>query len=171
MPRDTVYRILETARTLQGATPCTSALCCPPQMPYHRVAVGPATRIRTRALDAVIDSLPTAQTHIKREIRRSWVAKVSAAAIEEAQWWLASLPGWRGQPIPPLPFDDSVDGDIHRDASDTSAGAVIRVLPRKADTSSFVRMLRGRAPKGGLVLEVTVYATSEIKFMTPLPAT
>lgn len=174
VPRDTVNRILEAARALVTGPPLVpvrSVAHLKGLITATWVAVGPATRIRTRALDAVIDSRPTARTHSKRDIRRSWAAEVpiTPAAVEEAQWWLAFLPGWRGQPISPRPFDDTVDGDIHSDASDTGAGAVIRVLPRNADTSSFVRTLRGRAPAGSLAAEVTAYATRGIEFMTPLP--
>jgi hypothetical protein len=119
----------------------------------------------------MIDSRPAARSKSKREVRRSWAAEVPVpvAARQEALWWIGFLHCHQGQPIRPRPFDDSVDGDIYSDASDTGAGAVIRALPGSADASSFVHALRNRARQEGSPCEIAAYATRGIEFIAPLP--
>ena len=172
LPEAIVRRIIEAAQA-----PATG----PPEVPVRSVArlkglisatwvsVGAATRIRTRAFDAVIDSRPSPRSASRSAIRRSWAAMVSVtlAAREEASWWVSFLPRCGGQPIRPRPFDASVDGDIYSDASDTGAGAFIRSLPSSVSSSSFVRALLERAPRGSSAAEVASYATRGIEFMTP----
>ena len=172
VPADTVRRILEAAQALATG---------PPEVPVRSVArlkglisatwvsVGAATRIRTRAFDAVVDSRPSPRSTSRRSIRRSWAALVSVtpAAREEASWWASFLPRCRGQPIRPRPFDASVDGDVYSDASDTGAGAFIRSLPGSVSSSSLVRALLERAPRGSSAADVATYATRGIEFMTP----
>lgn len=174
VPPDTVRRIMDAAETFATG---------PPMVPVRSVAklkglltatwvsTGLAARIRTRALDCVIDSRPKPATNSKSAIRRSWAASVSvsAAAREEALWWVGYLPCCSGQPIRPRPFDSTVDGDIYSDASDTGSGAVIRSLPSSATSSRFVRTLLERAPRGGTAAEVFAYAARGIEFMAPFP--
>jgi len=175
VPEATVRRIVLAARSLATGPPTAPVRVVARLkglISASWVAVGPATRVRTRALDEVIGLRPTARSQSARDTRRSWASTVpvSAAAVDEALWWADFLPRCPGQPIRPRPFDDSVDGDMHSDASDTGAGAFIHVLPSRADVSSFVRALRARAPSGSLACEVTAYATRGLEFMTPLPA-
>jgi hypothetical protein len=135
------------------------------------VSTGHATRIRTRALDAVIDSRPLARSTSKREIRKSWAAlvPVGPAARDEAAWWVRWLPHLSGQPIRPRPFDDTGDGDIFRDASETGSGAYIRTLPSGLDRSSPMRALLARVP-GASLETVRGYAERGLVFMAALPA-
>jgi len=176
VPESTVHRILDAARALATG---------PPSVPVRAVArlkglisatwisVGCATRIRTRALDAVIDSRPTPRSKSKREARRCWSAMVPVSndARNEALWWCEFLPRHNGQPIRPRLFDASVDGDIHSDASDTGAGAYICSLPTSAEASSLVRALLARLPPGSTVAEIISYARRGIEFMTPFTPT
>jgi hypothetical protein len=129
------------------------------------VATGPATRIRTRALDAVIDSRPQPRSASRRETRRNWEAQVAITpdAREEALWWIDFLQKHKGQPIRPRPYDPSVDGDIHSDASDTGSGAFLRSL---SATSSLIQALLARNP-GTAVPDVVRYAARGIEYMAP----
>lgn len=174
VPEATVRRILDAARSLATGPPLApvrSVARLKGLITGAWVAIGPATRVRTRALDALIDSRPAASDQSKRAARRSWASEVpvTAAARQEALWWVDFLQCCRGQPIRPRPFDDSVDGDIYSDASDTGAGAIIRSIPSNADTSSFVRLLRDRAPPGSPIPQIEACASRGIEFMTPLP--
>ena len=176
VPPDKVRRIVEAAQALATG---------PPSVPVRSVArlkgllaatwvsTGLAARIRTRALDAVIESRPRPAANSGSTARRSWASQVmvSPAAREEALWWVRFLPGCTGQPIRPRPFDSSVDGDIYSDASDTGSGAVIRSLPSSAASSSLVRALLARAPRGGTAAEITAYAARGIEFMAPFSGT
>jgi len=176
VPESTVRRILDAAHALATG---------PPMAPVRVVArlkglisatwisVGSATRIRTRAFAAVIDSRPDPRSESKRETRRCWSALVpiSDDARREALWWCEFLPRLNGQPIRPRPFDASVDGDIYSDASDTGAGAHISSLPSRADASSLVRALLARAPPGSTEAEIISYSIRGIEYVAPFPLT
>ena len=171
VPAETVERIIRAA---------TSLATGPPMAPVRTVArlkglvsatwvaTGPATRVRTRAFDSVIESRPPAHGRGKRAIRRSWAAAVlvTAAAREEAEWWARHIARLSGQPIRPRPFDSSVDGDIASDASDTGVGAF---LSAASTPSSLFRTLLARAPAGMTRTMVASLLRRGIEFMAALP--
>lgn len=174
VPPDTVKRIVEAAEafaTGPPSVPVRSAARLKGLLAATWVSTGLAARIRTRALDAIINGRPRPAANSGSAVRRSWAAlvTVSPAAREEALWWARFLPSCTGQPIRPRPFDSSVDGDIHSDASDTGSGAVIRSLPSSAASSSLVKALLAKAPRG-MAAEVTAYAARGIEFMAPFPS-
>ena len=175
VPPATVRRILDAAEALASG---------PVQAPVRVVArfrglvsstwisTGLATRIRTRALAAVVDSRPQADPTDKRAQRRSWAASVvvDAAAREEARWWIWFLPLFNGAPIRPPLFDSSVDGDIASDASDTGVGAFVCTRHGDPASSCLLRGLAAMAPAGFAMAAVVSYAQRGLEFAAPLPA-
>ena len=171
VPAETVDRILRAASALATG---------PPMAPVRVVArlkgligstwvaTGPATRVRTRAFDEVIESRPAALGRSRRAVRRSWAALVlvTAAAREEAEWWIRHLARLSGQPIRPRPFDASVDGDIASDASDSGVGAF---LSATSTPSCLFRTLLARAPQGMTRTMVASCLRRGIEFMAALP--
>ena len=171
VPAATVERIISAATALATG---------PPMAPVRTVArlkglisatwvaTGPATRVRTRALDSVIESRPPVEGRGRRAVRRSWAAAVlvTTAAREEADWWVRHIARLSGQPIRPRPFDASVDGDIASDASDTGVGAF---LSATSSPSSLFRTLLGRAPAGMTRTMVADCLRRGIEFMAALP--
>lgn len=135
------------------------------------VATGVATRIRTRALDAVIDSRPIPRGNGRREVGRCWAAlvAVSSAARAEAQWWLTWLSRINGQPIRPRPYDSTADSAIASDASNTGVGAFISTVGATPQSSSLIRALLERAPPGLSLRAVVRHAQQGLEFSAPLP--
>ena len=135
------------------------------------LATGVATRIRTRALSAVIDSRPPAQGISARAVRRSWASLVllSADALDEIRWWIGFLPDHTSTPIRPRPFDASVDGDIASDASDVGFGAVLTTRHGSPAASGLLRALAARAPAGLSLTALAEYVQAGIEFARPLP--
>jgi hypothetical protein len=73
VPNSTVRSILDAAHALATAPPTTPVRAVARLkglISATWISVGCATRIRTRALDAVIDSRPTPRSKSKREARR-----------------------------------------------------------------------------------------------------
>ena len=175
VPSATVTRILDAAQRLATgppAAPVRTVARLKGLITATWVAVGAATRVRTRAFDSVIELRPPANPSDKRAIRRSWAATVpvSQAARDEARWWIEFLPAHNGQPIRPRPFDSSVDGDIASDASDTGVGAFISTAPGPASgPSALLRALLDRAPAGMSATAVESAARRGIEFMAALP--
>jgi hypothetical protein len=174
VPASTEQRILCAARALAEGpqdVPVRAVARFKGLLSATWVATGLATRIRTRALDAVIDSRPHVRSASRRDARRSWAAMVpfTQAAREEARWWIQWLPRVNGQPIRPRPFAEASDGDIYSDASETGSGAYIRTVPASLDRSCLVQALLARVP-GTSPDTVRSYAERGIEFMAALPA-
>ena len=136
------------------------------------LSTGIATRVRTRALAAVIDSRPPARSGSARDVRRAWNADViiTPDAREEVRWWMWFLPRYNGAPIRPLPFDASVDGDISSDASDVGVGAVVSTRHSDPAASGLLRALAAGAPAGFSMSAVVAHARGGLEFARPLPA-
>ena len=136
------------------------------------VAVGSATRVRTREMDRVIESRPQPRSFSRRDLRASWNALVdlSPACRAEIDWWLRNLCRVNGQAIRPRPFPARIDSHVFADASDTGAGAVLSVDGPEAASSSVIRALRRVAPEGVSQDELVARARRGIEYMTSFPA-
>jgi hypothetical protein len=174
VPPAAVRRILDAAEALATG---------PVEVPVRLVArfkgllastwlsTGIATRVRTRALAAVVDSRPAALSGSARAVRRAWnvAVLISPTAREEARWWIWFLPRYNGAPIRPRPFDSSVDGDIASDASDVGVGAVVSTRHSDPADSGLLRALAARAPAGFSMAAVVAHARWGLEFAQPLP--
>jgi hypothetical protein len=174
VPPATMHRILQAAAALATGpvtAPVRTVARLKGLISSTWVSTGIATRIRTRALAAVVDSRPPALGTSRAAVRRSWNALVfiTAAACEEAQWWILHLPSLASSPIRPRPFDESVDGDIASDASDTGVGAFVMTRHGAVEASSFLRALATRAPAVLSLRALADYARRGLEFMCPLP--
>ena len=126
---------------------------------------GVASRLRVRALTAVIESRP------HRLWRSSWalLLSLSAEARSEIRWWIEHLRRIGSSPIRPRPLGGALDGFIFSDASDIGVGAVLFAEGPEAASSALVTALRARSPTGVSAREVLRLALRGIEFVAPLP--
>ena len=110
------------------------------------LSTGTVTRVRTRGLDAVIDSRPKREG--ERCPRSSWRGSVSLGAdcLAELDWWLGNLDRVNGSAIRPRAPDGRFDGCVFSDASDTGAGAVLLVDGPEAAASALIEAFRAHCP-------------------------
>ena len=132
------------------------------------IATGPATRVRTRALDEVIAS--RAVTAGRRARRASWGAEVllSTACLAELGWWQSNLDRLTSRPIQESPLGALFDSTTESDASDTGVGAVTFVEAASAAASAFVAALVALAPAGLSRRAVIRRARHSFEFMAAL---
>jgi hypothetical protein len=135
------------------------------------VATGIATRLRTRAMDAVITLRPAPRSRIRTAIRCSWRAKVelSPASLDEIHWWISNIRRISGQPISPRPLDGLSDGDIFSDTSNLGVNAYIAVTGPDAAASSLVAALLAITLPCMSARTVLRRAERGIEFAAPLP--
>ena len=133
---------------------------------------GTASRIRTRELDAVIDSRPKPSRPTRWCMRATWRATVSlsADALREIEWWVLNVAGFGGAPIRPRPWDARFDSVLFSDASDTGTGAVALVTGREAASSSLIAALLAAGPPGLTRETVVRFAADGLRFFAALPA-
>jgi hypothetical protein len=137
------------------------------------VATGSATRIRTRAMDAVIESRAKARAGAsRRERRETWssAVQISDDCRVELQWWLDNLDRINGQDIRPLPLAGIFDSVIECDASDTGVGAVILVEAAALGTSTLVAALLASAAGTATRRLVRQRVREGLELMKALPA-
>ena len=133
------------------------------------LATGSATRVRTRAMDAVIISRAGALS--RRERRSSWNAAVllTEDCIAELRWWEENLRRISSQPIRDTPLGSPFDSTTESDASDTGVGAVTFVDGASAAASTLVAAMLALAPAGMTLRTVRRRARRGIEFMAALP--
>ena len=133
------------------------------------VATGPATRVRTRAMDGVIASRAGALN--RRQRRASWNALVtlSSECITELRWWAANLHRISARPIRETPLGHPFDSTIESDASDPGVGAVAYLDGAGAAASTLVAALLALAPSAVTRRVVVRHARRGIEFMAALP--
>jgi hypothetical protein len=129
------------------------------------LSTGVASRLRVRALTAVIESRPN------RVRRSSWscLLTLSAECRSEIRWWIEHVRLIGSSPIRPRPLSGTLDGFIFSDASNTGVGAVLMAEGPEAASSTLVAALRARAPAGMPAREVLHLALRGIEFIAPLP--
>ena len=134
------------------------------------VATGTPTRIRTRAMDAVVGKymVPCGSARDKRRAYDT-IVELSAEARKEVAWWATNIRRISGQPILPRPLDEAMDSVIRSDASDTGYGACIAVEGPLNSPSKLCDALMARAPTGTSVSAVRRHARQGIEFMGKLP--
>jgi hypothetical protein len=133
------------------------------------LATGSATRVRTRAMDAVITSRAGALS--RRERRSSWNAVVllTEDCVAELRWWQENLRRISSQPIRDTPLGSPFDSTTESDASDTGVGAVTFVDGASAAASTLVAAMLALAPAGMTLRTVRRRARRGIEFMAALP--
>ena len=133
------------------------------------LATGPATRVRTRAMDGVIASRAGALS--RRERRSSWNAAVllTDICLAELRWWRDNLLRVNGRPIRDTPLGSPFDSTMESDASDTGVGAVTFVDGPAWAASTLVAALLALAPAGLSRRTVNRRARRGIEFMAALP--
>ena len=129
------------------------------------VSTGTPSRLRVRALSAVIESRPA------RDRRSSWDRSVviSDECVAEIRWWVTNIARVGRSPITPRPIEGALDGFIFSDASDSGVGAVLFAEGPEAAASSLVAALHRRCPPGMTAREVIRYAQRGLEFVAPLP--
>ena len=166
------------SRILHGAT---ALLTGPPSVGVRAVArfkglvastwlaTGPATRVRTRAMDSVIASRAGALS--RRERRSSWNAAVllTDICLAELRWWRDNLLRINGRPIRDTPLGSPFDSTLESDASDTGVGAVAFADGPSWAASTLVAALLALAPAGLSRRMVRRRARRGIEFMAALP--
>ena len=172
VPPATVSRILHGISTLLTGPPSVgirTAARLKGLVASTWLATGPATRVRTRAMDSVIASRAGALT--RRERRSSWNAAVllTADCLAALRWWRDNLLRISGQPIRDTPLGSPFDSTTESDASDTGVGAVTFVDGASAAASTLVAALLALAPTGLTRRTVTSRARRGIEFMAALP--
>lgn len=168
VPAATVDRITRLGSELLGAGPACRARALARLrglVASTWVSTGSASRLRVRAMTAVIESRPL------RTRRGSWgqLVRLSDECVAEIRWWIANLVRVGRSPISPRPADGLLDGFIFSDASDSGVGAVLFAEGPEAAASSLVAALRSVAPAGMSASEVSRYAQRGIEFVAPLP--
>jgi hypothetical protein len=129
--------------------------------------VGSATRLRTRAMSAVMEARQN------KWRCSSWNCEVllSEECMQEIQWWILNLVRVSSSPICPRPFDASINGYIFSDASDSGSGAVLFTKGPEAAASSVIATLSAAAPAGLFRAEIVRQAFRGLKFTAPPPHT
>ncbi len=130
-----------------------------------RVSTGTASRLRVRAMTAVIESRPA------RARRSSWAGSVAISdeCAAEIRWWIGNLARIGRSPISPRPFVGHLDEFLFSDASDSGVGAVLFAEGPEAAASALVTALQARAPACMTTSEINRYAQRGIEFVALLP--
>jgi len=136
------------------------------------LGMGEHSRIRTRALDKVIDSRlrpgddPAARSTWRRRVN------LSAQARDELTWWVANLERLDGRPIQDHWVDAVFDGTIATDASDTGFGGWVSLEGQTAAAHTPVlaqNLLQQAGPEFSVSAALRCAATG-LEVWGPLPA-
>jgi hypothetical protein len=134
------------------------------------LATGPATRVRTRAMDGVIASRAGALS--RQERLASWNAQVtlSAECVTELQWWADNLPHIGSCPIGDVPLGHPFGSTVKSDAGDAGVGAVTCTDGTGTASSTLVAARLALAPAAVASRRMVVrHARLGIEFMAALP--
>ena len=169
VPEATIARAIVLGRALldtAGPVSCRALARFRGLMGSTWLSTGVASRLRVRAMTAVIEARP------RKLSRASWDAPLplTSECRAEIRWWIENLARRGRSPIRPRPLDGRLDGFIFSDASDSGVGAVLFAEGPEAAASSLVRALLERAPPGLSRREVLRHALRGLEFTAPLPA-